>query len=46
MNGDNQLLVTNEPVEFRDFKKINDHFRGIIENIPRINIEKLKNVNM
>jgi hypothetical protein len=39
MNGDNQLLVTNEPVEFRDFKKIN-------ENIPRINIEKLKNVNM
>jgi hypothetical protein len=46
MNRDNQLLVTNEPVEFRDFKKFKDHFRGILENIPLINIEKPKDVNM
>ena len=36
MNGENRLLVTNEPVEFekepvevKNSKKITDHFRGI-----------------
>ena len=38
INGENQLLVTNEPVEFekspievRDCKKITDHFREFME---------------
>ena len=29
MNGRNRLLVTNEPVEVQDCRKISDHFRGI-----------------
>ena len=36
MNGDNQLLVTDEPVEFealpveaQDLLRITDHYRGI-----------------
>ena len=36
MNGENRLLVTDEPVEFekqpvevQDFRKITDHLRGI-----------------
>ena len=29
MIGENRQLVTDEPVEFGDCKKITDHFRGI-----------------
>ena len=36
MNGENRLLITDEPVEFenssievQDFKKVTDHFKGI-----------------
>jgi hypothetical protein len=29
MNEENRLLVTDEPVEIQDFRKITVHFRGI-----------------
>ena len=29
MNGENQLLFTNEPVEVQDFRRIAYHFKGI-----------------
>ena len=29
LSRENQQLVTNEPVEVGDFKRITDHFRGI-----------------
>ena len=41
MIGENQQLVTNEPVEFekssvevQDYKKITNHFRGIYRIYP------------
>ena len=34
MIGENRQLVTNEPVEVGDFKKITDHFRGIHRIYP------------
>jgi hypothetical protein len=48
MIWENWQLVTDEAVEFekepvevhQDFRRITDHFRGILWNIPQINIEK------
>ena len=37
MNRENRSLVTDELVEIQDFRKIIDHSRGILENIPQIN---------
>jgi hypothetical protein len=31
MNGENQPLVTDEPVEVQDFRKKTDQFRGVCE---------------
>ena len=31
MIAENQQLVTDEPIEVQDFKRITDHFRGIYE---------------
>lgn len=38
MNGENQPLVTDEPIEGEDFKKIIDHFKGTY----RINFKLMK----
>jgi hypothetical protein len=40
MNGENRLLVTDEPIEVQDFRKITHHFKRNIWNIPQINKEK------
>ena len=46
MIGENQQLVTNEPVEFekepvevQDYRKITDHFRGIYRIYPNLTKE-------
>ena len=36
MTGDNQQLLTNEPVEIQDYKKITDRFRGIYKIYPNL----------
>ena len=36
MIGENRQLVTNEPVEVKDCKKITDHFRGIYKTYPNL----------
>ena len=36
MIGENQQLVTNEPVEVQDCRKITDHFRGIYRIYPHL----------
>ena len=53
MNGENQLLVADEPVEFERyptevqvFGKIINHLRKNLENIPQINEETPIDVNM
>jgi hypothetical protein len=46
MIGENRQLVTDEPVEVRDFRRITDHFRGILWSINQINMEKSRDVNM
>jgi hypothetical protein len=53
MNGENQPLVTNEPVEFekepiefQDLRKITHHFRGIYGMHLKLMKRKLKNCNM
>jgi hypothetical protein len=37
--GENRWLVTDEPVDVRDFRKITDHFRGIY---GRIYLKRMK----
>ena len=51
--GENRQLVTDElvefeisPVEVQDSRKITDHFRGILWNIPQFNKGKPEDVNM
>ena len=34
MIGENRLLVTDEPVEVQDCRRITDHFRGIYRIFP------------
>ena len=53
MNEENQLLVTNEQVEFEkkpvdipSSKKITDHFGGIYRKSLYFNKEELKDGNM
>jgi hypothetical protein len=46
MNGENWQLVTNEPVEVQDCRKIRDHFRGIYRIYPQFNKGKPEDVNM
>lgn len=48
MDGDNQLLVTDEPVEYEKItgRKITGVFFGNMENIPKIEKGKRKDVNM
>ena len=46
MIGKNRQLVTNEPVEVGDFKRITDHFRGIYEICLQMNEAKPEDVNM
>ena len=36
MTGENQQLVTDEPVEVHDGRKIPDHFRGIYRIYPNL----------
>ena len=36
MIGENQQLVTDEPIEVQDFRKITDHFRGIYRIYPNL----------
>ena len=40
MIGKNRQLVTDEPVEIQDYKKITRHFRGIYRIIPKFNKRK------
>jgi len=49
MNGEEQLLVTDEPVEFekspieaQDFKIITDHFRGVCRIFLLMKVRKPK----
>ena len=44
-NGENRLLVTDEPVEVQDSRKTTDHFRGIC-SVPQIIEEKPEDHNM
>ena len=53
MNRENQPLVTDEPVEFehkpvdvQDFRKITNHFRKKLVNIPQFMKAKPTDVNM
>ena len=53
MNGENWLLITDEPVEFENlsdeapnFKKVTDCFRGISRIYLKLNKQKPKDVNM
>jgi hypothetical protein len=46
MIGENRQLVTDEPVEVQDCRKITDHFRGIFKNIPQFNEGEPEDVNM
>ena len=39
MIGENWQLVTNEPVEVEDYRKITDHFRGIYRIYPNLTKE-------
>ena len=46
-------VVTNEPVDFekqlvkaQNLRKLTNHSRGIYKNIPKVIIEKSKDVNM
>ena len=36
MIGENRQLVTDEPVEVQDYRKITDHFRGIYRIYPNL----------
>ena len=44
--GENQQLVTDEPVEVQDCRRITNQLQRNLWNIPQINIEKPKDVNM
>ena len=46
MIGENRQLVTDEPVEVQDCRKITDHFRGISRIIPILMKGKSEDVNM
>ena len=46
MIGENQQLVTDEPVEIQDCRKITDHFREICRIYPQYNKGKPKDFNM
>ena len=53
MNGENQPLVINQnsweweiTIEAQDFRGISHHFLMNLDNIPQINKERLKDVNM
>jgi hypothetical protein len=48
MNKENQRLVTDwpvefekEPVEVQEFRRITDHFRGNLWNMPQVDKEKI-----
>ena len=45
MNGENRLLVTNEPVEAQDSKTTTSFWKNL-QNIPQINKEKPEDHNM
>ena len=46
MNGENRPLVTDEPVEVQDLKKITNHFRGMYEICLKLIKETPKDHNM
>jgi hypothetical protein len=46
MIGENQQLVTNEPVEVQDCRKITGHFREVYRIYPKINKGKSEGVKM
>ena len=46
MIGENRELLTDEPVEVQDCRKITDHFRGIYRMYPNLIKGKPKDVNM
>ena len=46
MNGENWPLVIDEHVEIQNFMKMVDHLKKNLLNIPQINKEKPKDVNV
>ena len=43
---ENRHLITDEPVEVQDCKKIIDHFKRNLQNIPQFSERKSKDANM
>ena len=46
MNRENRLLITDELVEIQDLQENDQSFQRNLENIPQINNETPKDVNM
>jgi hypothetical protein len=42
MIGENRQLVTDEPIEVQDCRKITDHFRGICKIYPYFTKENMR----